>query len=125
MSARSKNPFEANRIQSRPVRGVGALKDNERGHSVHREFEASIKKSRPMRSGQYPSVANPRVPDARIVGAAGNRVPTARPHLEFMATLLGAILGSRKRGSQKCCQKECQKETARFPKESCHKFGQG
>src|SRR5258708_12922491 len=88
MSARGENPFQVQRIDSRPVRSVCPLEHNERRHRFHRKLESSVKETRPMRRGQDPPKANPRVPNARILGPARNRVPTANPNLELPTPFL-------------------------------------
>ena len=89
---------------------------------VHRQLEASAEKARQVRLRQDPSIANARVPDARIAGATRDRVPATGPNLKFVTTLLRTIL-RRKRSCQKRCQykhrKECPKEYPRdFPKKA-------
>src|SRR5208337_2693267 len=100
VSAGGENPFQAHRIHSCPVRGVCSLEDNKRRDRIDRKFEASVEKTGAVRSGQNPSIANSRVPDAGVLGPAGNRAPTARPHLEFMTALLRTILGDGERWRQ-------------------------
>src|ERR1700675_3683302 len=124
MSARGENPFQPQRVHSCSVRSVSRLEHDKRGHRFHRNFESSIEKPRPMRSGQDPPVANSRVPHARILGPARNRVTAASPNLELATTFLRAILGNGKRGCQKRSKKECQKKRACSAKRSCHKYGQ-
>ncbi len=124
MSADGENPFQPHWIHSCPVRGVCRLEHNKRRHRLHCKLESSVEKSRPVRSCQDPSVANSRVQHARIFGPARNRAPTASPNLEFMTTLLRAILGNRKRSCKEQCQDKGQKKTARTPNGSCHKYGE-
>ncbi len=107
MSASGENPFQPQRIHSRSVRSVSRLKHDKRRHRFHRNFESSIEKARPMRSGQDPPIANSSVPHAGILGPARNRAPAASPNLEFMTALLRPILGNGKRDCQKQSKKEC------------------
>src|SRR5208282_964126 len=123
VSAGGKNPFEANRIHSRSVGSVCPLENNERGHRVHRQFEASVEKTWPVRSGQYPSIANSRVPHACILGPARNRVAAARPQLEFATTFLRAILGYGQRSCHE--QNGQQKKRGGPPNGSCHRYVPG
>src|SRR6266478_777362 len=112
MSAGGENPFQPQRIHSRAVRGVSRLEYNKRRHRFHRKFESSVKETGPMRSGQDPPIANTRVPHARILGPARNRVPTASPNLELTTAFLRAILRNSQRDSQKQSKSECQKKKA-------------
>src|ERR1700675_3698193 len=111
MSARGENPLQAQRIHSRPVRSVCRLEHNKRRHRFHRKLESSVEKTRTMRSGQDPAIANSGVPPARILGSARNRTTAASPNLELMTALLRAILGNGKRNRKK----KCQRKTARTP----------
>src|SRR5438309_11435619 len=56
VSTRGKNPFQADRIYSRPVGGICPLEHNKRRHRFHRTLESSIEKTRPMRSRQDPPI---------------------------------------------------------------------
>src|SRR5208282_1820913 len=104
MSAGGENPFQAHRIHSCSVRGVGWLEDNKRRDRVDREFEASVEKTGAVRSRQDPSIANSRVPYARVLGPARNRVSASSPNLELMTALLRTILGDGERRRQEQSQ---------------------
>ena len=103
MTAGGKNPLEAHRIHSRPIRGVGPLKRNKRRDRIQRKLEASLEKAGAVRGGQDPSITNARVPYTRISGPTRNRVSAAGPNLEFVTALLRSLLGR----SQGSCQKDC------------------
>jgi len=106
MSARGENPFEADRIYSGSVCRIGRLEYDKGRHCVHRELESSVEKARAVWSGQDPAIANSGVPHAGILRTARNRVAAAGPHLEFMAALLGAVLGE----GWESCQKHGEKQ---------------
>lgn len=125
MSATGKNPFQPQWIHSCSVRSVSGLEHNKRRHRFHRKFESSVEKTRPMRSGQDPPIANSGIPHTCILSSSRNRATAASPNLELTTAFLRAILGNGKRSRQKHRKRECQKKTARTPNGSCHKYVQG
>src|ERR1019366_4633628 len=124
MSAGGENPFQPHGIHSRTVRGVCSLEHNKCRDRVHRVLESSVEKTGAVRSGQNPSIAESRVPHAGVLGAARNRAAAARPNLQLMTALLGAILGDGERSGQEESQKECEKKRYSIPNGWCHKQGQ-
>jgi hypothetical protein len=85
-------PLEAERIEPHTVGSVGRLENEEDGDGVDRILEAPAEKSRQMRAGQDPPVAQAGIEDAGVTSSAANRVAASGPDLDFVAALLWTCL---------------------------------
>src|SRR5579872_1127963 len=101
-------PLQSQRIEPRPVRRVVALEDHKHRYRVQRVLESSIEESGPVRLRQYPAITKAQIPNACVRRAPRNRMPTARPYLDFMATILGPCL--RPSNCTEPHQRECDKK---------------
>ena len=101
-------PLQAERVEAYSVGCVRRLKDEEDGYGVEGIFEASAEKTREMRIGENPSIAQAGVECAGVRGSSGNGVSTAGPDFDLVAALLGTGLGDAMRmcGYENCSEKD-------------------
>src|SRR4030081_1064819 len=99
-------PFQSERAESHSVAGIRGLEDEKDGDGVDDVFKASAEKTWEVRPGKDPSIAQPGIEYANVLGAPGHGVTASNPQLNFVAALLGAGLGDGTRG---CKQRNCGK----------------
>jgi hypothetical protein len=95
VSSGREEPFKYDWIHAGSKSGVGALEDEKCRHRIHGNFKASVEKTGAVGSGEYPSITNSRVPNVRVLRAAGDGVSASCPNLKFAAAILGTILSLR------------------------------
>src|SRR6266550_3443754 len=110
---RGKIPLEVNGVEAHSVRCVGRLKDEKHRHCVNRVFEPAFKETGAVRPGQNPSVAQAKIPHARVLRPPGYGVAAPRPYLDFAASVLRTLLGeSQWSAEQQVNQKTWQEDDA-------------
>ena len=83
-----KIPLEPQRIEADSVSRVCRLESEKNRDGIDRILKSSAQKSRQMRIGEKPSVAQPGVEDSSITAATADRVAATGPYLDFVAALL-------------------------------------
>ena len=104
---RRKNPFQGERIHSRPIGSILRLKHHKCRYRIHRILESSTQESRTMGRGQNPAIPKSRIPQARILGPARNRMTAPCPHLNLVPAFLRTILCN--------CQRKYQDKKSAYP----------
>src|SRR5439155_23776006 len=90
------------------VGSIRRLEDKKCRDGVDRVLEPPLKKSRPVRPGKNPAVAQSQIPDRGLPCASRARVPATGPKLNFAAAIFGARPGPcHGSGKQQDCGNDC------------------
>ncbi len=99
-SPRGEVPLQVQGIETDSVRCVGGLEHQKSRYGIERVLESSFEKSRPVRPGQNPTIAQAGIPHSGIRGAARDGVAAAGPKLYLVSPVLDPGLGPGQRRSE-------------------------